>query len=86
MERTRAHESLSMGVSPRGAQMLYRASQALAAVEGRDYTTPDDVKRLVLPVFAHRVAVNSRLILAQRPVEAAERVLTEILTLVDVPL
>jgi MoxR-like ATPase len=86
VERTRAHESLAMGVSPRGAQMLFRATQALAAVEGRDYATPDDVKRLVLPVFAHRVAVNSRLILAQRPVEAAERVLTEILTMVDVPL
>jgi MoxR-like ATPase len=86
VERTRAHDSLAMGVSPRGAQMIYRAAQALAAVEGSDYATPDDVKRLVLPVFAHRVAVNSRVILAQRPVEAAERVLTEILTMVDVPL
>jgi len=60
VERTRAHESLAMGVSPRGAQALYRASQALAAVEGRDYVTPDDVKRMVAPVFAHRVMVNSR--------------------------
>jgi MoxR-like ATPase len=55
-------------------------------VEGRDYATPDDVKQLVLPVFAHRVSVNSRVILAQKPAEAAERVLTEILTTVDVPL
>jgi MoxR-like ATPase len=86
VERTRSHESLAMGVSPRGAQAIYRATQALAAVEGRDYATPDDVKRLVLPVFAHRVAVNSRVILAQKPAEAAERVLTEILTMVDVPL
>ena len=86
VERTRTHESLAMGVSPRGAQMLYRATQALAAVEGRDFATPDDVKRLVLPVFAHRVAVNSRMILAQKPAEAAERVLTEILTMVEVPL
>jgi MoxR-like ATPase len=85
-ERTRSHESLSMGVSPRGAQALYRATQALAAVDGRDYATPDDVKRLVLPVFAHRVLVNSRALPAQRPIEAAERVLNEILTLVDVPL
>ena len=60
VERTRTHESLAMGVSPRGAQALYRATQALAAVEGRDYVTPDDVKRLVVPVFAHRVVVNSR--------------------------
>jgi MoxR-like ATPase len=86
VERTRSNESLSMGVSPRGAQAIFRATQALAAVEGRDYATPDDVKRLVLPVFAHRVSVNSRVILAQKPAEAAERVLTEILTMVDVPL
>jgi MoxR-like ATPase len=86
VERTRTHESLAMGVSPRGAQALYRATQALAAVEGRDYATPDDVKRLTLPVFAHRVVVNSRVSLAPRSAEAAERVLTEILTLVDVPL
>ena len=86
VERTRTHESLAMGVSPRGAQALYRATQALAAVEGRDYATPDDVKRLALPVFAHRVMVNSRVALAPRSAEAAERVLNEILTLVDVPL
>src|SRR5215472_7948921 len=86
VEHTRSHESLAMGVSPRGAQALYRATQAMAAVEGRDYATPDDVKRLALPVFAHRVLVNSRAMPAQRPAEAAERVLNEILTLVDVPL
>ena len=86
VERTRTHESLAMGVSPRGAQALYRATQALAAVEGRDYATPDDVKRLALPVFAHRVMVNSRVALAPRSTEAAERVLNEILTVVDVPL
>jgi MoxR-like ATPase len=86
VEHTRSHESLAMGVSPRGAQALYRATQAIAAVDGRDYATPDDVKRLVPPVFAHRVLVNSRAMPAQRPAEAAERVLNEILTLVDVPL
>ena len=86
VERTRAHESLAMGVSPRGAQALYRATQALAAVEGRDYVTPDDVKRLVVPVFAHRVVVNTRMAIAQRSAEAAEKILGEILTLVDVPL
>ena len=69
VEHTRAHESLAMGVSPRGAQALYRATQALAAVEGRDYATPDDVKRLVVPVFAHRVVGE----LAHHPVAAAGR-------------
>jgi MoxR-like ATPase len=86
VEKTRAHESLAMGVSPRGAQALYRASQAYAAVEGRDYVTPDDVKRLAVPVFAHRVVVNARAAVAQRSAEAAEKILAEILTLVDVPL
>jgi MoxR-like ATPase len=86
VERTRSHESLAMGVSPRGAQALYRATQALAAVESRDYATPDDVKRLVVPVFAHRVVVNARVAIAQRSAEVAEKILSEILTLVDVPL
>jgi MoxR-like ATPase len=86
VEKTRTHESLALGVSPRGAQALYRATQALAAVEGRDYATPDDVKRLVVPVFAHRVVVNTRIAIAQRSAEIAEKILGEILTLVDVPL
>jgi MoxR-like ATPase len=86
VERTREHESLAMGVSPRGAQSLFRATQALAAVEGRDFATPDDVKRLVLPVFAHRVVLNARVALGQRTSDAAERILNEVLTLVDVPL
>ena len=86
VDKTRTHESLAMGVSPRGAQALFRAAQALAAVEGRDYVTPDDVKRLVVPVFAHRVVVNTRMAIAQRSAEVAEKILGEILTLVDVPL
>ena len=86
VEKTRSHESLSLGVSPRGSQALYRAAQSLALVEGRDYVIPDDVKRLVVPVFAHRVLVNSRVTLTQRTSEWSERILQEILTLVDVPL
>jgi MoxR-like ATPase len=86
VDKTRNHESLSLGVSPRGAQAIYKATQAFALVDGRDYATPDDVKRLVLPVFAHRVSLNARVALTQRSTEAAERVLQEILTQVDVPL
>jgi MoxR-like ATPase len=84
--RTRAHESLSLGVSPRGSQALYRAAQALALAEGRDYAIPDDVKRLAVPLFAHRVVINSRVALAQRSTETAERILQDILTLIEVPL
>ena len=86
VEKTRTQESLTLGVSPRGAQSLYRASQALAVLEGRDYVLPDDVKRLVVPVFAHRVIVNTRVMLSQRGTETAERILQDILTLVDVPI
>jgi MoxR-like ATPase len=86
VDKTRNHESLALGVSPRGAQALYRATQALSLVEGRDYVIPDDVKRLVVPVFAHRIAINARASLAQRSAELSERILQEILTLVEVPL
>ena len=55
-------------------------------LEGRDYVIPDDIKRLVVPVFAHRVVINTRAMLTQRSTEVAERILQEILTLVDVPI
>jgi MoxR-like ATPase len=86
VEKTRAHESLALGVSPRGAQALFRATQALAMVENRDYAVPDDVKRVAIPVFAHRVVVNTRLALTQRIADLSDRILEEILTLVEVPL
>jgi len=86
VKRTREHEALAMGVSPRGAQALFRASQAMAAVEGRDYVTPDDVKRMIVPVFAHRVVLNTRAALGRQSSGAAEKILEEILTSVEVPL
>jgi MoxR-like ATPase len=60
VEKTRTHEHLSLGASPRGSIALYRAAQALALVEGLDYVTPHHVKRLAGPVFAHRVAPDPR--------------------------
>jgi MoxR-like ATPase len=86
VEKTRSHEALALGVSPRGAQALYRATQALAMVEGRAYAIPDDVKRAAIPVFAHRVVVNTRLALTERTAGLSDRILEEILTLVEVPL
>ena len=84
--RTRTHEFLSLGVSPRGAQALYRATQALALLEGRDYAIPDDVKRLVVPVCAHRIAVIVRAPVSQRGAEANESLLKDLLTTIEVPL
>ncbi len=86
VEKTRTHEALMLGVSPRGSQALFRAAQARAMLHGRDYLIPDDVKRLVIPVFGHRVVVQPRSALGVRRAEAADRILEEILTQVDVPL
>jgi MoxR-like ATPase len=84
---TRESETLDLGVSPRGTLALFRAAQAFALVEGRDYCLPDDVKRLVLPVFAHRLVVNSRFSSSlHRRSEEAEEVLREIMKTVSVPL
>jgi len=86
VQKTRNHESLTLGVSPRGSQALYRAVQALALLDGRDYATPDDVKRLAVPLFAHRVVINTRTTLVQRRADVGERIIEEILSQVDVPL
>jgi len=86
VERTRQTEQLSLGVSPRGAVMLHRAAQARAFLEGRDYCLPDDFKRLIVPVFAHRVVVSSRYVSTQKKSEQAEAILREILETVRVPL
>ena len=64
VERTRQRETLEIGVSPRGGLSLSRAAQALALVEGRDYCMPDDVKRLAVPVLAHRVIRRAALMAA----------------------
>jgi MoxR-like ATPase len=86
VERTRQTEQLSLGVSPRGAVMLHRAAQARAFLEGRDYCLPDDFKRLIVPVFAHRVIVSSRYVSTQKKSEQAEAILREIMDTTRVPL
>jgi len=56
---TRTHADVYLGASTRAALALYRASQALALLEGRDYAVPDDIKRLAEPVLAHRVLAKN---------------------------
>ncbi len=85
VDRTRQTEQLSLGVSPRGAVMLHRAAQARAFLEGRDFCLPDDFKRLVVPVFAHRVVVSSRYVSTQKKSEQAEAILGEIAESTRVP-
>jgi MoxR-like ATPase len=86
VEATRRSEFLMIGVSPRGSLALHRSAQALAYFEGRDYCIPDDVKRLVLPVLAHRVIVSSKYSSPYKRSEEAETILTEILQGVEIPL
>jgi MoxR-like ATPase len=86
VEATRRSERLTLGVSPRGSLMLHRAAQARAFVEGRDFCLPDDLKQLILPVFAHRVVVNTRFASTQKKSEQAEAILSEIVESTRVPL
>ncbi len=55
---TRNHDHFQFGASPRGSLGLMRSAQALCAIHGRDYVTPDDIKRLAVPVLAHRLILK----------------------------
>jgi len=82
--RTREHKGLTLGVSPRGCLMLYRAAQALATIEGRTFVTPDDIKRLAPPVLGHRIIEKGRDAGASR--KDSDGILREILDDVPVPI
>jgi MoxR-like ATPase len=86
VEATRRSEFLLIGASPRGSLALHRAAQALAYYEGREYCIPDDIKRLVLPVLAHRVIVSAKYSSPNKRSEEAESILVEILRNIEVPL
>src|SRR5436305_9201758 len=85
VRRTRESEFLSLGVSPRGSQALYRAAQAMAFVQGRTFCTPEDFKPLIVPVFAHRVVVNGLYTSTLKKSEQSDQVLKEIVETVSVP-
>ena len=65
--------------------MLYRAAQATAFLDGRNFCTPEDFKPLVIPVFAHRVVVNALYSSVLKKSEQAEQVMREIVESVPVP-
>ena len=58
VRRTRTHTSLYLGSSPRGSLALVKLARAKAAIDGRDFAIPDDVKRLAVPALAHRLLLN----------------------------
>jgi MoxR-like ATPase len=86
VEATRRSEFLLTGASPRGSLALHRAAQAFAYYEGRDYCIPDDIKRLALPVLAHRVIVSAKYSSPYKRSEEAEEILVEILQGIEIPL
>jgi MoxR-like ATPase len=79
---TRDHSAVQFGASPRGSLGLMRAGQALAALRGRDYTLPDDIKSLVIPALAHRLILKEQNRLRG---ESSEQLLEGIIDQIPVP-
>ena len=80
---TRTHAQLKLGASPRASLSLQHAAQARAAIEGRDYVIPDDIKKMANPVLAHRVVIESSAGLRGR---TRDNVISEILGSTKVPI
>jgi len=82
-QATREHDGLSLGASPRAALSLYKTAQAKAALDGRDFVTPDDVKEMAETVLAHRMILTSNSRLRGR---TTEMIVEEVLDSVPVPI
>ncbi|MBM7573216.1 AAA family ATPase [Aquibacillus albus] len=81
VEKTRMHPNVLLGVSPRGSQALLKAVQAYAAIQGREFVIPDDVKEMAVPVLAHRIQLKQRI----GTKDQSENILHQIIDDVDVP-
>ena len=82
VQATRQHVDVELGASPRATMGLYRCSQAVAAIQGRDFVGPDDVKLLAPYALPHRIIVKSQARLRDR---SAEDVVSDVLSQVEVP-
>ncbi len=82
VESTRKHSKIALGVSTRGSLALLRAAQAYAAINGRNYVIPEDIKDLAIPVLAHRLMLSHSM---SASTAAAQDVIKEILNTVTVP-
>ncbi len=81
-QATRQHTDVELGASPRATMGLYRCSQAVAAIQARDYVSPDDVKLLAPNVLSHRIILKPQARLRER---STEDVIADVLSQVDVP-
>ncbi len=86
VRKTRESEYVSLGVSPRGSQMLYRAAQALAFLDCRTFCTPEDFKSLAVPVFAHRIVASALYSSTLKKSEQTEQIIRDIVESVAVPM
>jgi MoxR-like ATPase len=82
IHQTRHHPDIYLGASPRGSLALYRTGQAWAAIQGRDYVLPDDIKQLAVPTLAHRLIASPA---ARLKDVTGETVMGEILDSLPVP-
>lgn len=84
VNETRNHAQIKLGLSPRGTLALMRAACAFAAIEGRNYVIPDDVKAVALPVMAHRIITKTQS--SHRAQEAAKSIIELVLDTVSMPI
>jgi MoxR-like ATPase len=82
VQATRKHADVELGASPRATMGLYRCSQAIAAIQGRDFVGPDDVKQLAPFALAHRIILRSQARLRE---QSSEDVVADVLSQVEVP-
>ncbi|MEA4890281.1 MAG: MoxR family ATPase [Clostridiaceae bacterium] len=80
--KTRDHDSILLGISPRGSIALMRAARARACLGNRDYVLPDDIQHLILPVFLHRLVLRPEAAINN---QAAERLLLDLVRALPVP-
>jgi MoxR-like ATPase len=83
VKATRAHKDIELGCSPRASLNMLKGCQALAAIRGRDYVIPEDVKELAIPIMSHRIIVKNEINIGNNK---AERVINDILNTVQTPL
>ena len=82
VRRTRESNKVAWGASPRASVALLLSSKALAALRGRDFVTPDDVKEMARPVLRHRIVLRSE---AELDGVTADQAVAEVLNVVQVP-
>ena len=79
---TRNHQDIALGASPRGSLALFKTSQALALLEGRDFVLPDDVKIMAIPVLAHRIHLSHQAMVRGA---TGDQIIAELLERVPIP-